>query len=267
LALLVILVPVTALLLSSIYLFRYRRPLVSLRKEAYEQTLLALPRDIAQLRDQVAHLQTELNKRGEPPPSPNSSSAFTMIELMVSVVILTILASLLFPTLNTAKSRARSAQCKNHLSQIGKALVMYESDYNYLPGAGDAGHVKSKHIPWAFVSTNSWVAKLSPYVDNRATIFTCPEDKAPFFAPGIKAGASISQGETIGRVGATGLATGPHQHYGLKKNGLFVNPLQEHRNLPPGDPVPASAMARFTAERDRALAALGPAQTTPVATR
>ncbi|HEY9464350.1 MAG TPA: M23 family metallopeptidase [Vicinamibacterales bacterium] len=87
------------------------------------------------------------------------------------------------------------------------------------------------------------------------------------FAPGIKAGASISQGETIGRVGATGLATGPHLHYGLKKNGLFVNPLQEHRNLPPGDPVPASAMARFTAERDRALAALGPAQTTPVATR
>jgi len=46
-----------------------------------------------------------------------------------------------------------------------------------------------------------------------------------------------------------------------------VNPLQEHRNLPPGDPVPASAMAAFTAERDRAFAALGPTQTTPVATR
>jgi murein DD-endopeptidase MepM/ murein hydrolase activator NlpD len=87
------------------------------------------------------------------------------------------------------------------------------------------------------------------------------------FAPGIKAGASISQGETVGCVGATGLATGPHLHYGLKKNGVFVNPLQEHRRLPPGDPVPASAMAAFTAERDRALAALGPAQTTPVATR
>jgi prepilin-type N-terminal cleavage/methylation domain-containing protein/prepilin-type processing-associated H-X9-DG protein len=187
LALLVILVPITALLISSIYLFRYRRPLLSLRKEAYEQTLLALPREIAQLRDQVAHLQTELNKRGEPPPPPQSSSGFTMIELMVSVVILTILASLLFPTLNAAKSRARSAQCKNHLSQIGKALVMYESDFNYLPGAGDAGHSKPKQIPWAFVSTNSWVARLSLYVDNRATIFTCPEYKAPFFAPGVKA--------------------------------------------------------------------------------
>jgi murein DD-endopeptidase MepM/ murein hydrolase activator NlpD len=88
------------------------------------------------------------------------------------------------------------------------------------------------------------------------------------FAPGVKAGVSISQGETVGRVGATGLATGPHLHYGLKKNGVFVNPLREHRNLPPGDPVPASAMAAFQAERDRALATLrGPSQPATVATR
>jgi murein DD-endopeptidase MepM/ murein hydrolase activator NlpD len=76
------------------------------------------------------------------------------------------------------------------------------------------------------------------------------------FARGIKAGASVSQGDTIGRVGSSGLATGPHLHYGLRKNGVFVNPLREHRNLPPGDPVPASAMAAFEAERDHALATL-----------
>jgi murein DD-endopeptidase MepM/ murein hydrolase activator NlpD len=87
------------------------------------------------------------------------------------------------------------------------------------------------------------------------------------FASGVKAGVSIGQGETVGRVGATGLATGPHLHYGLKKNGVFVNPLREHRNLPPGDPVPASAMAAFEAERTRALAAFGPAPAASVATR
>ena len=87
------------------------------------------------------------------------------------------------------------------------------------------------------------------------------------FASGIKAGLSVSQGETVGRVGATGLATGPHLHYALKKNGMFVNPLREHRNLPPGDPVPASAMAAFVAERDRALVSLGPAHPASVATR
>jgi murein DD-endopeptidase MepM/ murein hydrolase activator NlpD len=73
------------------------------------------------------------------------------------------------------------------------------------------------------------------------------------FGSGIRTGAHVTQGQVIGRVGATGLATGPHLHYGLRKNGTFVNPLREHRNLPPGEPVPADAMAAFEAARDRAL--------------
>jgi murein DD-endopeptidase MepM/ murein hydrolase activator NlpD len=76
------------------------------------------------------------------------------------------------------------------------------------------------------------------------------------FGPGIRAGVRVDQGQTVGRVGATGLATGPHLHYGLKRNGTFVNPLREHLNQPPGEPVPSSALAAFQAERDRALAQL-----------
>ena len=74
------------------------------------------------------------------------------------------------------------------------------------------------------------------------------------FASGMQAGAAVEQGQTIGRVGASGLATGPHLHYGLTKNGAFVNPLLEHRNMPPGDPVPASELESFSIERDKALA-------------
>jgi murein DD-endopeptidase MepM/ murein hydrolase activator NlpD len=77
------------------------------------------------------------------------------------------------------------------------------------------------------------------------------------FAPGVRAGLRVAQGETIGRVGSTGLATGPHLHSGLTRNGVFVNPLREQRNTPPGDPIPPDQMAAFTEERDHALARLG----------
>jgi murein DD-endopeptidase MepM/ murein hydrolase activator NlpD len=73
------------------------------------------------------------------------------------------------------------------------------------------------------------------------------------FAPGIRDGAVVEQGETIGRVGESGLATGPHLHYGLQKNGAFVNPLREHRNMPPGDPVPTAELDDFAIEREKAL--------------
>jgi murein DD-endopeptidase MepM/ murein hydrolase activator NlpD len=51
---------------------------------------------------------------------------------------------------------------------------------------------------------------------------------------GIRPGAHVAQGQMIGRVGATGLATGPHLDYRLAKNGRFINPLLEHGRMPPG---------------------------------
>ena len=67
----------------------------------------------------------------------------------------------------------------------------------------------------------------------------------------VRPGQRVSQGDLVGRVGKTGLATGPHLHYGLKKNGRYTNPIIEHRNMPPGDPVPAAFVDVFASERDR----------------
>jgi len=81
----------------------------------------------------------------------------------------------------------------------------------------------------------------------------------------VHAGAHVRQGELVGRVGSTGLATGAHLDYRLMKNGAFINPIAAHRSMPPADPVPEHQMSAFVAARDRAIAGLSsPAVTTVV---
>lgn len=63
------------------------------------------------------------------------------------------------------------------------------------------------------------------------------------FAPGIRKGASVEEGQTIGYVGSTGLATGPHVDLRLFKNGRLVNFLKEE--FPAGKPLPDRFLGPF----------------------
>jgi murein DD-endopeptidase MepM/ murein hydrolase activator NlpD len=76
------------------------------------------------------------------------------------------------------------------------------------------------------------------------------------FAPGIRVGVRVEQGQLIGRVGMTGSATGPHLDYRIMKNGVHVNPLAELSRMPPGVPIAAQMLPAFTRERDAVLADL-----------
>lgn len=65
------------------------------------------------------------------------------------------------------------------------------------------------------------------------------------FAKGLRKGARVAQGEVIGYVGATGLATGPHLHYEFRINDVHQNPLRVV--LPAAPPISADLKPLFDA--------------------
>lgn len=71
------------------------------------------------------------------------------------------------------------------------------------------------------------------------------------FASGIRPGARVTQGQVIGYVGSTGLATGPHVCFRFWKHGRQVDHLREE--FPSADPLPDAYYEDFSDQRDRLM--------------
>jgi murein DD-endopeptidase MepM/ murein hydrolase activator NlpD len=69
------------------------------------------------------------------------------------------------------------------------------------------------------------------------------------FAAGIRVGATVRQGEVIGYVGASGLATGPHLDYRVTRNGRLVNPVSI--KFEPSKPIKSELLADFQFQREK----------------
>ena len=77
------------------------------------------------------------------------------------------------------------------------------------------------------------------------------------FAAGIHAGVNVKQGDVIGYVGSTGLATGPHVCFRFWQNGKQVNHL--NLNFPAAEPLPEADLPKFFQARDGYLELLNQA--------
>ncbi len=76
------------------------------------------------------------------------------------------------------------------------------------------------------------------------------------FAPNLEVGDRVEQKQIIGYVGSTGLSTGPHVCFRVKRDGEYVDPMEI--SGPAGDPVGVERLAVFRSVRDQLLADLGP---------
>jgi len=73
------------------------------------------------------------------------------------------------------------------------------------------------------------------------------------FAPGIRVGSRVAQGDFIGKVGSSGTATGPHLDYRIIRNGTYVDPVAELKKMPKGEPIGADRAAAFAQIREARL--------------
>jgi murein DD-endopeptidase MepM/ murein hydrolase activator NlpD len=74
------------------------------------------------------------------------------------------------------------------------------------------------------------------------------------FAKRIHKGARVKQRQVIAYVGSTGMSTGPHLDYRIKKDGRFINPLQ--KLTLPGIPVGKADQPRFLQARGELMGLL-----------
>lgn len=125
---------------------------------------------------------------------PCRRRAFSLIELLFVIAIISLLAALLFPVFARAREMARATSCLSNMKQMGTALQIYLQDYdetypmNRLPDATHAMQgctlTGDSTYPLSNLEESSvnWRRVIQPYIKNRA-VQVCPSNSYADSAP------------------------------------------------------------------------------------
>jgi hypothetical protein len=109
------------------------------------------------------------------------------------------------------------------------------------------------------VTHAGWNGGMGRYIEVRHnSIYSSCYGHLSRYGRGIRKGARVSQGQVIGYVGSSGLSTGPHLDFRVKKHGSYVNPLAIE--YPRCEPVAEVQRDEFLARRDVVLRGLCPSR-------
>ena len=112
--------------------------------------------------------------------APERHSGFTLIELLVVIAIISLLVSILLPSLNRAKDLAKRVVCSTQLKGIGSVIMFYGNDYDgYLPAMINWEARNGWDWTWMYSLVQMYPTDAQSYIDHHSRwsspwIFECP---------------------------------------------------------------------------------------------
>jgi prepilin-type N-terminal cleavage/methylation domain-containing protein/prepilin-type processing-associated H-X9-DG protein len=101
--------------------------------------------------------------QGRLAPARLSFRGFTLVELLVVIAIISLLITILVPSLMQARAVNRRTVCLNNIRGIGLATQLYVTENSYFPPAWISG-------------TSRWMDLIKPYADKKSGLYRCPSD-------------------------------------------------------------------------------------------